>query len=373
MHFKKAKRELCTPSAPRNGQSFVPTDWILCGTAISCGNNEILLGWGQRHWLQHPLDTSQEPAFYFPDFFLETPTPWFTHEHTQVISADGLFSSLTALDRQNPPTPPVWQPANHPLFEKVFTELQCYIADNQLVKGVPFVRETAAKSMNADRLIYSMQSALRYLLKNPAFLYGYWDEEHGILGVSPEVLFQSEKKDYINTMACAGTRPVDCEDEELLSDPKELEEHRIVVEGIHASLAIYGEVFVGERKLLKLPQLKHLVTPIASRTKKALPFEEIVKALHPTPALGAFPRNEGTRWLKNYQKILPRHHFGAPAGFSFPNREQSACYVAIRNVEWDLQNMYLHAGCGIVAGSQLEREWAEVNLKLQAIKDTLSL
>ena len=92
--------------------------------------------------------------------------------------------------------------------------------------------------------------------------------------------------------------------------------------------------------------------------------------MHPTPALGAFPRRPGMEWLKEYQQKIDRRRFGAPVGYAIEDA-QAKCYVAIRNVQWTKNQMLLAAGCGIVATSQYDAEWAEIKLKLQAIKEML--
>jgi menaquinone-specific isochorismate synthase len=42
-------------------------------------------------------------------------------------------------------------------------------------------------------------------------------------------------------------------------------------------------------------------------------------------------------------------------------------------MQWDEKEIHIGAGCGLVAESQCTREWAEIKLKLQAIKEMLAL
>ena len=102
-------------------------------------------------------------------------------------------------------------------------------------------------------------------------------------------------------------------------------------------------------------------------------FEEIVQALHPTPALGAHPREVGRYWLLDYQQHFDRLRFGAPVGYTDPSTRISRCFVAIRNVQWQPNRMLIGAGCGIVANSDPETEWNEILLKLKAVKALLNL
>lgn len=356
---------------------FCVEDWLRCGTIFSVGEDRIILGWGKRTWLPSlPAPTpSSKLAFYLPDYFLETPTPWYEHEYSQEISIQDLLALLSSLPPDSPPLHHRWQPPHRGCFNQTFHALQQEITAGNLVKAVPFVTESASALMSAAQLLKSLISALHYLQAHPSrtYIYGFWDSTQGILGVSPEILFQNDGTGHLTTMACAGTKSVQEEAEALLADPKEAHEHALVVEGIVNSLRAYGTVVLGNRQVLKLSHLMHLITPITVQLRDTLPFEKVVKELHPTPAVGAFPRKEGSLWLKEYEKKMPRGRFAAPAGYQTSDGKISRCYVAIRNVQWTYEKMWIAAGCGVVRESHCDREWAEVNLKLKAIKEMLAL
>ena len=316
-----------------------------------------------------PFPSGSYPHFYFSDFFLKEQQPWFTHEKTAFISPKDLINQISL--SAGLLSTPTWERECPLFFEEAFVDLKQKMSDGSLAKAVPFVMETAQSPMSPERLVSSIKHALLYQARSPTFLYGFWGEHEGILGVTPELLFKFVEENQLETMACAGTRKTSDNPQALLSDPKEMHEHRVVVEGIAESLTPFGDVLKGELQLLTLPNLTHLMTPIHV-TLKAIPnIEDIVKALHPTPALGAFPREAGSLWLQEYQNNIDRQRFGAPVGYV--HSTQANFYVAIRNVQWDKKQMRIAAGCGIVPASQLEREKEEINLKLRAIKEMLSL
>jgi menaquinone-specific isochorismate synthase len=239
---------------------------------------------------------------------------------------------------------------------------------------VPFFLESTAEQMTTHQLLSSLESLLRYALINPVYIYGFWDAHEGILGATPEKLFRLVNHSRLETMACAGTSDRQADSALFLRNSKELYEHRCVVQGIIHSLSPFGDVDVGELQLLKLSQMIHLVTPIQVALKMpSLSFEQLVRILHPTPALGTFPPQEEKQWLTDYQKKIDRQRFGAPVGYICSKTHQCNCYVSIRNVQWSSQGMFLGAGCGIVPQSQIEAEWSEINLKLRAIKEMLAL
>ena len=175
-------------------------------------------------------------------------------------------------------------------------------------------------------------------------------------------------------MACAGTVGDQRDASLLLTDPKELHEHQLVVEGIRDALSSFGRVEVRPSHLLRLSRLVHLATPIIVHLQSSsFTYAQIVQALHPTPAVGTFPKEKGTAWLNQYQTQVGRGRFGAPCGVLFPDLARSSCFVSIRNVQWSENGMQIGAGCGLVAESLPDLEWAEINLKLRAIKEMLAL
>lgn len=330
-------------------------------TVISLANGKLLVGWGKRVWCAEP--PAEGPAFYFPDFFLEDPLPWCWHEHTAVMGASELLGEGVGKPR-------VWKEADRAFFAEAFAELRGKFSAGVLKKAVPFVFEEAEGPPSMEQFCHSLNCVLEYVSGVPAFAYGFWEQGQGMLGATPELLFRLDG-DRLSTAAVAGTCRRDEPDKDLLNDPKELEEHACVVTGITESLGDFGEVIPGKTGIVDLPKLSHLVTPIEVKLERGMEVDQIVRALHPTPALGAFPREEGRRWLLDYQTKLPRGRFGAPVGYRYGGA--SACYVAIRNMQWDDHATRVSAGCGIVPASRLDAEWDEIQLKLSATKQLLGL
>jgi menaquinone-specific isochorismate synthase len=353
---------------PTNSSDFL-IEWLKSGTLFSLDNNEVLIGFGKRTWMPHPH--SFHPSFYFPDYFLESETPWFEHEYHCKLEISKLLEFLA-----NFPTDTIrhfWRNPYQTLFNRTFADLQKKFSEKILVKAVPFVSELTDEGMNQNQLIHSLKTVLNYALSHSVYLYGFWSSEEGILGATPEILFQVHEHNKLETMACAGTNQQDVAIASFLLNSKERSEHELVIQGIKESLSPYGKVTVEQLHLLSLSSLVHLVTPIHVEMHASLSFQEAVKALHPTPAVGAFPRKPGKLWLKEYQQHIQRKRFAAPVGYFNPSQNQSRCLVAIRNVQWDQHHMNISAGCGIVVESQCDEEWSEINLKLNAIKKMLAL
>lgn len=341
-------------------------------TLISLDNGTIFLGHGSyKRESSLVLLDPQKPAFYLPDFFLRTQSPWIQYDSWQELSIKE-FQDHVEGDQAGSID---WHIDHEDLFQEAFVELQQAFNDGRLEKGVPFAFTSTSDKMSWMRLMHSIKQALTYIQHFPGYLYGHWEGESGFLGVTPEILFRhhEEQPSFLQTMALAGTRKENDCAEEFEKNEKEHREHRLVIEGISKDLQRMGKVISGKTSVLNLPTLKHLFTPIEVHLDQPFHFESAVVSMHPTPALGAFPRPEGWKWLENLQKKLDRQHYGAPFGFYFGSRGFSFCIVAIRQVQWSASGMRIPAGCGVIKSSVLQNEWEEVQLKMRAIRKIFGL
>jgi len=194
-----------------------------------------------------------------------------------------------------------------------------------------------------------------------------------MIGATPEMLFETSGRGY-RTMALAGTRAVD-RASELLRDPKELREHRLVVEDIVRRVAPFGNVEIGALGVLELPSIAHLATSIRFEEIGAekMSYPDIVRRLHPTAALGVSPRTEaGERWLREADRGIRRRTFGAPFGLERPDHRALAL-VAIRNVQWHADSVRIGSGAGLLPESRLQREFDELRDKREQVKSLFGL
>ena len=353
--------------------AFNIQDFVRCGTVMSTQDNKILVGWGNRLKRATPKSHASTD-FYFSDFFLKEKEPWSVYEHSCEILIEELIHVLTPF-QQDPISRP-WQNLYKAFFFNTFNDIQHRIELKELQKAVPFIFETSRSSMNFAQLTTSLLSCLRYIQKHPGKLYGQWDDHQGMLGVTPEILFEIHKNNdgwKLETVALAGTKDRNVQEIELKNDLKTLQEHSFVVDGIKESLNGLGNIIIGSLHELELPTLIHLQTPIHVLMNTDPDLHEVIARLHPTPALGAYPREPGISWLKHYQTFIDRKNFGAPIGYVSKNGNEASFYVAIRNMQWNADEVIIGAGCGIVAGSQPEKEWEEILLKIKAVKDVLSI
>jgi menaquinone-specific isochorismate synthase len=207
------------------------------------------------------------------------------------------------------------------------------------------------------------------------------------IGASPERLI-SIRDHKLETDALAGSAPraiTALEDakfaQRLLSSEKERREHQFVLDFIVERLSELGlnPQMLPMPQLLQLSNIQHLWTPIKADINTNIYPLEIVEKLHPTPAVAGVPTKiaqEQILALETYDRSL----YAAPLGWV---DYQGNCefIVGIRSALIETQkqsqsaaNIYrarLYAGAGIVAGSDPNKELAEIQLKLQALLKAL--
>lgn len=192
------------------------------------------------------------------------------------------------------------------------------------------------------------------------------------IGASPERLISLRHR-HLVTDALAGSAPrgqTAYEDaqlaDRLLNNRKELHEHRVVRDFITRQLTQLG--LTPQRsplRLLQLSNIQHLQTPIYAAVPSDVHLLDIVARLHPTPAVAGVPRETACELICHHE-AFERSLYAAPIGW-VDYQGDGEFAVGIRSALIDHTHARLYAGAGIVAGSDPNRELAEVQLKLQAL------
>jgi menaquinone-specific isochorismate synthase len=140
-----------------------------------------------------------------------------------------------------------------------------------------------------------------------------------------------------------------------------------VARGIGESLAPFASNVShgGEPALRRMANVQHLHTPIEATTDGDRHVLELVEALHPTAATAGLPRAEALALIREQEPFSRGWYAGAIGWIDADGGGEFA--VALRSglLREDVATLY--AGCGIVTGSQAEREWAESEIKLAAM------
>ena len=197
------------------------------------------------------------------------------------------------------------------------------------------------------------------------------------LGATPERLVRVRNGEA-DVAAVAGTAPRGRTVEEdhrlaamLLASPKDRIEHAIVVEALRDALADIGAVVEDPRdpRLLTVRNAHHLHTPLRFVPRTRQTVLALTGRLHPTPAVGGTPLRDALRWIHGHEG-WDRGWYAGPIGWVGRSGDGEAA-VAIRSALVHDGEALLFAGCGIVADSDPDQEYAESDLKLRPVASAL--
>lgn len=194
-------------------------------------------------------------------------------------------------------------------------------------------------------------------------------------GATPELLLRSDGM-QIESLCLAGTigRTGTVQEDEisaqaLLSDPKNRMEHALLADEVEQVFRLVCEDVqrdVVPRKLF-LGNLTHLATRVSGRVQEGRRFLEILGDLHPTPAVGAVPR-EIIGAIPAIEGI-ERGWYAGPVGWTDGVGGEFA--LALRCGLTRGHQATLYAGAGIVAESDPRAELQETRLKFRSMLDVL--
>lgn len=309
------------------------------------------------------MPAAEGASFYVNDFALSDPRPW----RTPGTPAENFTAPPAAAPLVS------WEPPAAAAFRAGYDEIMDAVRRRDILKAVP-VASAAGRVQSGD-----LPAWLRHLITRPGgepqgIPFAWMEGDAGFAGFTPEILFQIEGR-RLTTMALAGTTDA-AHAAELTERPKLGREHAVVVDELQRRLAELGEVKTGRREVVRQGNIRHLRTPLevtlaSEPTGEAL--NDIIRLLHPTPALGISPRNAETMALLTRCRAATGTPaaFGAPFGVAWPGG--ALFVVAIRAVFWQGDRILLPAGGGLVAGSEFDNEWAELELKRAWVRRALGL
>lgn len=189
------------------------------------------------------------------------------------------------------------------------------------------------------------------------------------IGSSPERLYRRFKNNLFSE-AIAGTRlrgnspEYDNQlGEDLLHSEKDLREHRFVSKFIYQSLKpLCNEIEIDPAiTLLKRRYIQHLYRGIRGVLKNDIRDIDILKKIHPTPAVGGFPQEKAIKLISQTEEFN-RGWYAGTLGWLTNNHSEFA--VGIRSALIDQDQIHLYAGAGLVKGSKPLREWEEIESKI---------
>ncbi|GAC1379734.1 MAG: isochorismate synthase [Ktedonobacteraceae bacterium] len=237
-----------------------------------------------------------------------------------------------------------------------------------LARGVEVTSQTSEKNFDGGAILRRLRQ-----IYPSAYIFALQRGDRYFIGATPERLICAQHG-QIQTIALAGSAPrgaTIAEDQqlgaELLHNPKNKNEHQIVVKMIQATLTkLCSKVWVADAPhLRKLKNVQHLETPIVGKLLAGRCILEAIAALHPTPAVAGFPRRPALKAIRTGEQ-LDRGWYAGPIGWLDASGNAEFA-VALRSALIEKHKATLFAGCGIMADSDPQSEYAESYLKLQVM------
>ncbi len=227
---------------------------------------------------------------------------------------------------------------------------------------------------------FAVYRALRRLNPSP---YQYFLDlpEATIVGASPEMLLRCERG-ALETVPIAGTRPRGKDEAEdaalaagLLADPKELSEHRMLVDLGRNDLgrvAAYGSVAV--RELLRVERyshVMHLVSRVGGALAPGRSALDALRAVFPAGTLSGAPKFRALELIDELEPVR-RGVYGGAILHLTPGGDLDSC-IAIRTLTLRDGTAWGQAGAGIVYDSDPEKEYEECLHKFGALRRAVEL
>lgn len=225
---------------------------------------------------------------------------------------------------------------------------------------------------------FNVYRALRSINPSPyLFYFDYGD--YRLLGSSPEAqLIVRDGKAIMHPIAGTVKRTGDeAEDEklaaQLLNDPKENAEHVMLVDLARNDLSrICDEVGVSYYKQVHhYSHVIHLVSEVKGKIKKDAGVFSLLATSFPAGTLSGAPKFKAMEIIESLEPTS-RNYYGGCIGFiGFDGSCNHA--IMIRTFLSKQNTLHYQAGAGVVAASVPANELAEVNNKLNALKQAIKI
>ncbi len=202
-----------------------------------------------------------------------------------------------------------------------------------------------------------------------------------IISCSPERLIRMDGKNA-ETRPIAGTRPrlsdsfEDSQlEQELQKNKKERAEHIMLLDLERNDLgrvSQFGSVEVSEfLSVENYSHVRHLVSNVKSIVKKEYDAFDLFKAMFPGGTITGTPKVRAMQIIEELETVRRHFYTGSLGYFSYTGKMDFN--ILIRTFIKKKNQLYLHAGAGIVADSIPEKEYEETWHKAKALMNALTL
>jgi menaquinone-specific isochorismate synthase len=203
----------------------------------------------------------------------------------------------------------------------------------------------------------------------------------GLVGATPELLLRLSRG-MVTSRVLAGTISKTGDDDKdlalaasLARSSKDLEEHEYAVRSVADALDPFctSTNVPDSPFVLHLANVMHLATDVTGaliESKKSVDAFTILEKLHPSAAVCGTPTNIAAQVIKRIEG-MSRGRYAGPVGW-LDARGDGELGIALRCGQIKENEIQIYAGCGIVAGSNPEKELTESNAKFAPMRSALN-
>lgn len=209
-----------------------------------------------------------------------------------------------------------------------------------------------------QNMISAYPTAFRYLFCHPKI--GLW------MGATPEQLVKINQNQF-ETVALAGTQLYS---ENVIWATKEIEEQQFVTNYIISKVKDkVNQLIVYDAKTVKAGNLAHLKSVISGELTADFQANDLIKALHPTPAVCGLPKENAIDFILKNEGYNRKYYAGFLGEYKKDN--QTDLFVNLRCLEVDNDVVHIYVGCGITKDSHPEKEFIETENKSMTMRNVL--
>ncbi|MFL9843641.1 isochorismate synthase [Flavobacterium rhizosphaerae] len=226
--------------------------------------------------------------------------------------------------------------------------------------------------VEARKSITEIFSTLLQLYPN-AFRYCFYSPSTGLwMGATPEQLLQTEG-DTLKTVALAGTQVYDAEKEAVWGE-KEKQEQQFVTDYIVSILKnVTRNSNISAPYTFRAGNIVHLKTDISASFGNTT-LQNIIMALHPTPAVCGLPKYEARDFIVHNEGYNREYYSGflGELNHDFKTGHPTTdLFVNLRSMKLWEGRAQLFIGCGITKDSDPEKEFFETVNKSMTMRRVL--
>lgn len=290
---------------------------------------------------------------------LRTPAPHQEVPRTKPVTEEDFRSSFSQED-----------------FESAVETSREYIKNGDIFQVV--LSQRLSIPFESDSL--DLYRALRTVNPSP-YMYFLDLDETQVVGSSPEILVRLEDEE-VTVRPIAGTRRRGSSSEdddrlerELISDPKELAEHLMLVDlgrNDVGKVARIGTVkLTSKMEVERYSHVMHIVSNVVGKLRDNFDAIDVLRATFPAGTVSGAPKIRAMEIIEELEPDKRGIYSGAVGYIGWNGNMDTA--IAIRTALIANGQLHIQAGAGIVADSVPRNEWQETMNKGRAIFRAVSM